>query len=73
MELKEFIENFVARNTLVRFWTKIKGGHELVGDKGSLQMEWEAKKSKLATRKVLGVTDILVPGPYSEAVNIVIE
>ena len=73
MKLKEFIENFICPNTLVRLQYKIKGGHEEVnGD--NPEMEWKLKDSEYANRRVIGVTDILYPkSHYSEAVNIVIE
>jgi uncharacterized membrane protein YkgB len=73
MILKEFIQQFVEPNTLIRLQYKTKEGHEAVnGDKP--EMEWQLEKGIYANRKVIGVTDILYyKSPYSEAVNIVIE
>lgn len=71
MVLKEFIERFVEKNTLVRLWYKAPGGHDQVSY--PVCMEWELVKSEYATRKVIGVTDILCPGSHIEAVNISIE
>jgi len=72
MQLKEFIEQFVAKNTLVRLWYKELGGHSLI-DSSKLYMEWELVESDFALNEVEYITDILVPGPYVEAVNIVIK
>lgn len=76
MILKEFIENFVCKNSLIRLWYPVKGGHEMVID--DVSMEWEIIKGKGIYRKfvnnnVIGITDILVMGDYKEAINIVIE
>lgn len=73
MELKEFIEEFVEPNTLIRLLYKIKGGHkEVCGD--NPKMEWELKNSEYANKKVIGVTDIVYrQSHFPEAVNIVIE
>ena len=76
MILKEFIENFVCKNSLIRLWYPVKGGHEMVID--DVSMEWETSKGEGIYRKfinnnVIGVTDILVSGNYTEAINIVIE
>jgi hypothetical protein len=80
MELKEFVETFVCRNSLVRLWYPTKGGHEMVipNDKKSACMDWEIIKGegvykKYLTHKVIGVTDIYTYGSYPEAINIVIE
>ena len=75
MNLREFITNYVAHNTLVRVWKKEGGCHRLLGNGPS--MEWEILKgkveeSKYLDNKVKHVTDILCEN-YHEAVNIVIE
>ena len=79
MELKEFVEKFVCKNTLIRLWTPIKGGHKMIhrGD-DSVCMEWElisctTWQSRYNDCKVIGVTDIVVDDFYKEAVNIVIK
>jgi hypothetical protein len=69
MKLKDFIEQFVRPNTLVRLWHSVIGGHELITQPS---MEWELKDGEYANKVVVGVTDIVV-SPHSEAVNIVIE
>ena len=76
MILKEFIENFVCKNSLIRLWYITKGVHEMVID--GVSMEWEIIKGegifkKFINNNVIGVTDILVSGHYTEAINIVIE
>jgi len=72
--LKEFIEQFVEPNTLIRLWYKVKGGHKEVVPNDKPEMEHQLAKGKYAERKVIGVTDILyLKSPYIEAVNIVIK
>ena len=86
MTLGEFIENFVGRNTLIRLWRKIKGGHQMIylknKDKPSgidaVCMEWEILngstwQTMFKDNKVLYVKDIVVDDSYREAVNIVID
>jgi hypothetical protein len=73
MNLKEFIEKFVGKNTLIRLWYKVKGGYEQV-DGDNPKMEWQLANSEYANKNVLYVKDILVlNSSYVEAVNIVIE
>lgn len=78
MDLREFIKQYVCRNTLIRLWTRFDGGHKMIhsGDK-EVSMEWatlngSSFQSAFLNRKVIGVTDILCD-TYVEAVNIVIE
>jgi hypothetical protein len=80
MELKEFIETFICRNSIIRLWYTTKGGHEMVvpDDKKSACMEWSIIKGegvykKYLKHKVIGVTDIFSSGAYPEAINIVVE
>lgn len=85
MKLKEFIEKFICRNTLIRLWFTHDSGHIMVTDESKKDMlhngvcmEWEiingkVWQSKYLNCKVIGVTDILVDSFYKEAVNIVIE
>ena len=79
MKLTEFIENFIEHNSLIRLVYKIKNGHEVVAeDWDKVSMEHEVLKTKGIYRhykdnKVLGICSILVNGPYSDAINIVIE
>lgn len=79
MKLGEFIENFVNHNSLIRLIYKEKGNYRIVNQSwDDVSMEWEILKGKGKNRhyinnEVLGITDILVKGPYSEAINIVIE
>jgi len=73
MKLKDFIENFIGKNTLVRLWYKTATGGHIMADNNVL-MEWEALKGEYSDHNVLYVKDILIPDvPHSEAVNIVIE
>lgn len=77
MTLKEFIEKFVCKNTVIRLWTEYKGGHKMIHNADEeVSMEWQALKgesfqSAFLDREVIGVTDILCE-THREAVNIVI-
>lgn len=78
MTLKEFIEKFVCKNTIIRLWTRYKNGHKMIhcGD-DEVSMEWQTLKgesfqSAYLDREVIGVTDI-VCDINREAVNIVIK
>ena len=79
MELKEFIDKYIEHNSLVRVLYKHKGGHKVVlNDWDDVAMDWEIVKGQgkyapYINHKVLGIASILVRGPYSEAVNVVIE
>ena len=81
MKLKEFIENLIQPNSLVRLLYRDEdGGYKTVlEDWNCVSMEWEILKGKSDNRhyinnKVIGIKDILVHKcPYSEAINIVIE
>ncbi len=77
MKLGEFIDKFVARNTLVRLWKPMDanrpyGDKIMLTQKGCL-MEWEIMKipALAVTPDVLFVTDI-VCNKDREAVNIVV-
>lgn len=80
MKLKEFIENFIQPNSLIRLVYKIKGGHEIVGeDWNDVSMEHAilrqiGKFRHYANNEVIGIASILVTsGRYTESINIVIE
>lgn len=79
MKLYEFVDKFICKNTLIRLWKPIKGGHEMIHKNGnSVCMEWELLKnsvwqSEYNNCEVVGVTDIGVDDFYREAVNIVIK
>jgi len=79
MKLTEFIEHFIEHNSLIRLLYKEKGGHKIVlNDWNEVSMEHEILNNKgkyksFKNHKVLGIASILVPGPYSEAINIIIE
>lgn len=86
MKLKEFLEKFICRNTLVRLWYKDGSGHIMITNdeerhklENAVCMEWELLDSKAWQRiyldnEVIGVTDIVVHDSfYKEAVNIVIK
>lgn len=78
MRLKEFLQNFVEPNTLIRLVYKTKEGHVTVGENwDEVSMEWKIIKGEgiykdYVDNFVIGITDILCNGHYSEAVNIVI-
>ena len=79
MILKEFVDNFINHNSLVRLVYKIPGGNKVVLNTwDEVSMAWEISKGEgkyapYINHKVLCVASILVRGPYSEAINIVIE
>ena len=79
MILKEFIENYIEHNSLVRVLYKNPGGHKLVlNDWDDVAMDWEIVKGEgkyapYINHKVLCIASILVRGPYPESINIVIE
>ena len=79
MTLKEFINEYIEHNSLVRVLYKNPGGHKLVlNDWNEVAMDWEIVKGKgkyapYINHKVLGIASILVRGPYPESINIVIE
>lgn len=79
MTLKEFIEEYIEHNSLVRVLYKNPGGHKLIlNDWNDVAMDWEIVKgvgnyAPYINHKVLGIASILVRGPYSESINIVIE
>jgi hypothetical protein len=79
MTLKDFIHEYVEHNSLVRVLYKNPGGHKTVlNDWDDVDMDWEIVKGEgkyapYINHKVLCVTSISVRGPYSEAINIVIE
>lgn len=74
MQLKDFIEQFVLPNTLVRLHKPIKGGHQQLFDGPFMEHEI-LRGNEYLNHTVVGVTDILFTGPgaYPEAVNIVLE
>ena len=79
MTLKEFAENYIEYNSLVRVLYREKGGHRIVlNDWDDVDMNHQIVKCKgkyspYVNHKVIGVTSISVRGNYSEAVNVVIE
>ena len=79
MILKEFVDQFINHNALVRLVYKIPGGSKLVLHSwDDVDMAWsvvkgEGKFSLYVNHQVIHITDISVRGPYSEAINIVIE
>jgi hypothetical protein len=79
MTLKEFINEYVEGNSLVRVLYKNPGGYKTVlNDWDDVAMDHQIVKGKgkyapYINHKVIGLISILVRGPYSEAINIVIE
>ena len=77
MKLKEFLEEYVCSNTMIRLWKNINKHERLcLFDECKPVMDWELKwddrYEKYRNMKVIGVTDILCE-TYYEAVNIVVE
>lgn len=79
MTLQEFVKDYVEANSLVRVLYKEKGGHRIVlNDWDDVDMDHQIVKGKgkyapYVNHKVIGIASISVRGPYSEAVNVVIE
>ena len=80
MILKEFIEEYIERNSMVRLLYKDKlGNHRIIlNNWNKVSMEWEVVKGEgvyapYSNHKVLRIASILVRGHYPEAINIVIE
>ena len=81
MKLKDFVDTFICRNTLIRLWTveeNHKGYKMIYQEDDSVCMEWELLEDKVWQSEynncmVIGVKDIVVDDLYREAVNIVIE
>lgn len=79
MKLKDFIDEYIEHNSLVRVLYKIPGGHELIlNDWDEVDMDHQIIKGKgkyspYINHEVVGIACISVRGPYSEAINIVIE
>ena len=79
MILKDFIENYIEHNSVVRLVYKNKGGHRIVlNDWKDVDMDHQVKSGigKYAiyvNHKVLGVTSISTGDSHPEAINIVIE
>ncbi len=88
MTLKEFIENYIQPNSMIRVLYKDKesGNYRtILNDWDKVSMDWEivkgtgilgAQKSKYApyiNHEVIGIACISVTGHYSSAINIVIE
>lgn len=81
MKLKDFVDTFICRNTLIRLWTveeNHKGYKMIYKEDDSVCMEWELLEDKVWQSEynncmVIGVKDIVVDDLYREAVNIVIE
>ena len=79
MKLKDFLEQFVRHNSLIRLWTTVTEKHTMIIGPNfeEVGMDWAIKngtgwQSKLAERKVLYIADIFCEN-YREAINIVIE
>lgn len=71
MTLHDFIEKFIARNTMIRLWKDIDSTSRLMLTDNAV-MEWEALRIKeLSDVEVVCITDI-VCGSDMEAVNIVL-
>lgn len=82
MDLRTFLKRYVGMNSLVRLWTKVQRGHELICEsdntEDSVCMDWELLKgvvwqSKYLDNEVMYVKDIVVDDSYIEAINIVIK
>lgn len=79
MELWEFIERYVYKNTILRIWSENEDGTKQLLWDGHQEwcMEWqilnnECYQSKYKFCRIIGVTDILCD-TCCEAVNLVIE
>ena len=80
MTLKEFIDEYIERNSMVRILYKDNPGSYriLLNNWDVVSMEWEVVKGQgryapYINHKVIGIACISVTGHYSSAINIVIE
>ncbi len=80
MTLKEFVDEYIERNSMVRVLYKDKPGSYriLLNDWDEVSMEWEIVKGQgryapYINHKAIGIACISVTGHYSSAINIVIE
>ena len=72
MTLHDFIEKFIARNTMIRLWKNIDNSSRLMLTDETV-MEWETLRIKeLSDIEVVCVTDIVCERDR-EAVNIVVD
>ena len=72
MTLHDFIEKFIAKNTMIRLWKNIDNTSRLMLTDEAV-MEWEALRIKeLSNIEVIYITDILCERDR-EAVNIVVD
>lgn len=72
MTLHDFIEKFIARNTMIRLWKNIDNSSRLMLTDEAV-MEWEALRIKeLSDIEVICITDIVCERDR-EAVNIVVD
>ena len=72
MKLHDFIEKFIARNTMIRLWKNIDNTLRLMLTDEAV-MEWEALRIKeLSNIEVIYITDILCERDR-EAINIVVD
>ena len=78
MKLKEFIDNFIEHNSIIRLLYKCPGGHKVVlNDWSDVSMDWKTSWGKgiyadYINHEVIGVASILC-SKYPDAINIVIE
>ncbi len=79
MKLGEFIKQF-SHNNMIRLHYKSEDGYECVlGDHDKVSMDWEILKGQSENRhyinneviKLIGI--LYTSGPYTDAINIVIE
>ena len=79
MKLKEFVEKYIERNSLVRLVYSDIGGHEFLSSNvDHVCMEHEIVKgigiyASYINNDVIGIASILVDGNYTESINIVIK
>ena len=72
MKLHDFIEKFIARNTMIRLWKNIDSTSRLMLTDEAV-MEWETLRIKeLSNAEVICITDIVCERDR-EAVNIVVD
>ena len=72
MTLHDFIEKFIARNTMIRLWKNIDSTSRLMLTDEAV-MEWETLRIKeLSDTEVICITDIVCERDR-EAVNIVVD
>lgn len=79
MRLQEFVKTYIEHNSIIRLVYKQQRGHKCVLETWQdVSMEHEILKGNgkykaFINHEVIGIASICTSGPFSDAINIVIE